>query len=272
MVNKIERLFQDGPEEYSCDWIKAENERFRRREWEAKYNPDYAAAEDKDTSPSDLAKLSKSQSPAVRENVASNISTSEELLDELANDGDKWVRCCVAKNPSTSPETLDRLGNDDVGEVRYQVAGNSDTLEDTYQRLIEDEASDICLNVGRNPDAPDRIRIQIYACTGWPPGDLDDISFDPEIIDELWNDADARVRRGVANYPRTKTEILDNLASDTDDEVRFYVASNSQTSLSTVTGLCSDSSPKVQRVAMDERGRRLSENLYKISHPQSSED
>ena len=72
-------------------------------------------------------------------NIASDIDTSPETLDELSRNENYEVRWYVANNPNTTPETLDYLSRDIGWGVRWRVAKHPNTTPETLKQMSIDE-------------------------------------------------------------------------------------------------------------------------------------
>jgi hypothetical protein len=91
------------------------------------------------TSPSVLQQLGRTGSQSVRQRVGENPSSDSQTLDGLSKDGDSDVRSAVAGNPSTSEETAEFLSADQNADVRYAMAENNKTSQNLLKQLATDD-------------------------------------------------------------------------------------------------------------------------------------
>jgi hypothetical protein len=169
-------------------------------------------------------------------------SSSLELLEKLARDGDKDVRQRVAQNPSASPETLEILAGDENWGVRRGVAQNPSASPETLEILAGDENWGVRRGVAQNPSAPSKALGRLardsnldvrYWVARNPSASL-------EILEKLAGDRNWSVRRGVAENPSASLEILGRLAGDRNWGVRRGVAENSSVSRETYIKLAKE--------------------------------
>ena len=91
--------------------------------------------------PSKLARLrllATDPNPRIRERVALDQHTPEDVMAALAKDTDEGVRACVARNESTPCDILRDLADDPAERVRGFVALNFFVPQDAMARLAED--------------------------------------------------------------------------------------------------------------------------------------
>ena len=96
-----------------------------------------------------------------RKKLAKNPNTSEEVLQQLAQDENQDVRWEVAKNPNTSEEVLQQLARDEIVQVRAGVGFNSNTPVALLQQLASEESFHTRLTVANNPNTPEAILQQL---------------------------------------------------------------------------------------------------------------
>ncbi|MGL4339545.1 MAG: hypothetical protein ACRCSP_03850 [Rhodoglobus sp.] len=77
----------------------------------------------------------------IRESVASNRHTPEDLFAILAQDPDEGVRACVARNESAPCDVLRSLADDESERVRGFLALNFFVPVDTMERLANDHSA-----------------------------------------------------------------------------------------------------------------------------------
>jgi hypothetical protein len=85
-----------------------------------------------------LRLLAQHDNPKIRESVASSYHTPEDVMAELAADGDEGVRACVARNETVSCDILRSLADDPSERVRGFLAINYFVPEDAMERLSAD--------------------------------------------------------------------------------------------------------------------------------------
>ena len=86
-----------------------------------------------------LRLLAEHQRPTIRQSVASNRHTPQDLLLRLSADRDAQVRGEVAKNESTDPALVETLSHDRDARVRCWAVLNP-TLPDERVRELESDA------------------------------------------------------------------------------------------------------------------------------------
>lgn len=179
--------------------------------------------------------------------VATNRSTSADILERLSHVKFEGVRVRVALNENTSTETLDRLADDPYDAVQRAVADNSHTSVDALTKLVEREAATRVF-VASNPNTPYEIRRLLV--------DDEDIDVrcalalhvqDDELLNLLAQDPVYRVRRIVALSDYAPISALEALASDEAEFVRGEVAGNERTPSEVLDLLASDHSEMVRR-------------------------
>lgn len=87
-----------------------------------------------------LRLLAASDNPKIRESVASNHNTPEDLFAMLARDNDVGVRSCIARNEYVPCDVLRSLANDESEVVRGFLAINFFVPADVMQRLADDDS------------------------------------------------------------------------------------------------------------------------------------
>lgn len=85
-----------------------------------------------------LSQLARHEEWYVRQEVASNPSTSASVLAVLADDYDSSVRNSVARNPNTPADILRKLSEDSSGSVRANIGSNPNTPADILVKLSTD--------------------------------------------------------------------------------------------------------------------------------------
>jgi len=97
-----------------------------------------------------------------KEALATNPSTSLDILCELAKDEDVWVRRQVAYNPSAPEDVLRELAKDEYWVFREHVAENPSTPEDILRELAKDTYWYVRENVAWNPKASSKILVMQF--------------------------------------------------------------------------------------------------------------
>jgi hypothetical protein len=87
--------------------------------------------------------LATHQNPKIRESVASNHHTPDDVMAVLATDEDEGVRACVARNESASCDILRALADDESERVRGFLAVNFFVPDDAMRRLAEDPSETV---------------------------------------------------------------------------------------------------------------------------------
>jgi hypothetical protein len=87
-----------------------------------------------------LRVLAAHENPKIRESVASNAHTPDDVMATLAKDADEGVRACVARNEAASCDILRSLVDDESERVRGFLAVNYFVPEDAMERLAMDRS------------------------------------------------------------------------------------------------------------------------------------
>lgn len=87
--------------------------------------------------------LATHENPKIREAVASNHHTPDDVMAQLAADADEGVRACVARNESASCDILRSLAADESERVRGFLAVNYFVPEDAMERLASDPSETV---------------------------------------------------------------------------------------------------------------------------------
>lgn len=90
-----------------------------------------------------LRLLAQHENPKIREAVASNYHTPDDVMAELAKDPDEGVRSCVARNETVACDILRSLVDDESERVRGFLAVNYFVPEDAMARLAEDPSETV---------------------------------------------------------------------------------------------------------------------------------
>ncbi|TQL48174.1 hypothetical protein FB562_1258 [Homoserinimonas aerilata] len=87
--------------------------------------------------------LAQDQNPKIRESVASNYHTPEDLFEVLARDPDDGVRSCVARNEYAPCDVLRSMADDASEQVRGWLAVNYYVPADVMERLAADPSETV---------------------------------------------------------------------------------------------------------------------------------
>jgi hypothetical protein len=96
-----------------------------------------------DTKIARLRLLATNANPKIRESVASNSHTPEDVMLRLSRDEDAGVRGCVAKNESTSCDILRSMAADESEIVRGWLAVNFFVPADVMEALADDPSETV---------------------------------------------------------------------------------------------------------------------------------
>jgi hypothetical protein len=87
-----------------------------------------------------LRLLAESANPKIRERVAADYHTPDDLVAKLAKDPDPGVRATLARNETVSCDVLRDLAHDESETVRGFVAVNYFVPDDAMAELADDES------------------------------------------------------------------------------------------------------------------------------------
>ncbi len=90
-----------------------------------------------------LRVLATHENQKIRESVASNAHTPNDVFTTLATDHDDGVRACVARNEAAPSDVLRVLADDASVTVRGWVAANRFVPPDVSKRLANDRSSTV---------------------------------------------------------------------------------------------------------------------------------
>ena len=247
------------------------------------------AAINLNTSPIQLRKLVGDSALVVRESVARNPKTSEDVyhklisgfsnesalvlqsrlasdpltsvarLKQLAQHPDAYVRMNVAANRSSPVDLLELLMKDKTVSVRKSIIGNTNFPILLLREFVQDSNELVRINLAHKPDLPlDLIELLLQ-------DPANEVRFrimyqenlPQNLINQMHNDPEKNVRAKVAE--RTDDSfILEKLSQDTDSYVRYHVAQNPKTTMDTLRRLGFDPN-------QDIRG-------YALRHPNAPQD
>lgn len=99
----------------------------------------------------------------LKETLASNPDTPEEILRELATDENESVRVAVAANPLIHryPDILVDLVTDEFYYVRMTVAAHSPLPPSTLAELAKDENDYVLEALAKNPNTPPSVLVDL---------------------------------------------------------------------------------------------------------------
>ncbi len=169
---------------------------------------EYRLADESDN-PDLLRVLAKLGIVEIRQRVAQNRNTPQDVLELLSNDPEELVVLNVAHNPKTSAETLAKLVKHSSSKVRIGLASNL-SASDVHEQLLKD------------PD----VGVRFYLAFN---------SKDPDILRAVAEDETIprHVFCSIAANEHTPLDILESLADVADDDccdsgkmVRHHVAKN----------------------------------------------
>ncbi|MFZ4795977.1 MAG: PcfJ domain-containing protein [Bacteroidia bacterium] len=201
-------------------------------------------AKNPNTSQRTLEKLSNDKDPFIRADVASNPSASLYILDKLADDKDDMygdIIIKVIKNQNTSKETLDRLANSNSHHILEKIIENPNTSQETLKKASIHKEKEIRLLVARSPNTSS------------------------EILEKLSNDKVDYIVKAVALNKNTSQETLEILSNNEDDYIKEQVTKNCNTSKKILEKLSYDQSANV-RMGIAENRNTSQEILDNLSN------
>ena len=216
-----------------------------------------------------LRALASDEEWRVRQAVAANPNLSAEILLQLAQDSDADVRRAVAANPEVPASALERLALDDQNDTRLLVAQHPKASEFILTILLYDEQEDLRQAAGAHPLAP-KGAAELYQRAVALDPKLDAVFLErlaaqtvwsrvlagqnpatpPDVLYQLVQDADWRVRQAVAKNSAALAEVLLTLATDADRDVRIAVGENPKTSAEALLILLNDSDEGIRMLAL----------------------
>ncbi|MFZ4795976.1 MAG: PcfJ domain-containing protein [Bacteroidia bacterium] len=210
-------------------------------------------AQNKNTSKETLEKLTDDRDPNIKGLVAQNQNTSKETLEKLSDDQDRSILEAIANNPGASPETLDKLANTKIGiyhKIIVNIINNPNTSKETLDRLLNSENHKIRQCVAMNPKASPNILEKLSIDSQPLVRELaaKNPNTSLEILLKLLNDTDSDVVQAVYYNGKINTnpEILDRLANSKGDYIRGLVAGNENVNIETLDRLAIDQNKYVR--------------------------
>lgn len=164
--------------------------------------------------------LSRDESDFVRGQVARSKLSPSSILEELAREQNAWVTQEVAGNPNTPLHVLESLAKDSDEKVRLGVAANPKTPPEVLQKLAADRVTEVIVKAVGNPETP--VLAMIPQCKSKSVGVRRALAAQahrsPEILELLWKDAHADVRKAVTECEGLSTEMLGEMIRSTNQE------------------------------------------------------
>ena len=199
----------------------------------------WLVAQNPNTSPNTLTRLSRSEDTAVRSWVATHPSTPEPALERLAADQQWQVRMPVAWNPSTPNSLLVRLASDRRCEVRAAAASNPKLPEKLLELLARDRTITVRAAAASNPKLPEKLlellardrHMRVRRSVLWRGG------LSPEMLAGFAADPDPWIRRCAAGNRFTPADALALIADEADEDVFETLAANPNTPPATLLRL-----------------------------------
>ena len=188
-------------------------------------------AENPNTPPRALNRLSRTGKASVLGRVALNPNTSHKTIERLATSGEWAVRRAVAYNPAASEPLLAHLASDSRREVRSAVAANRRLPSKLFCEMAHDRSFKVRESVASNPSLPSEVLQELAGDPDWRVRSEIALRDDtpPPVLAGFAADLDPRVRRITALNKSTPENALAQLADDSDSDVLRMVAVNSKT-------------------------------------------
>ena len=189
-----------------------------------------------------LGKLAEDENVNVRYGVAKNPKTPVDIIRKLAENKDWSVRNGVVKNPNTPVDIIRKLAEDEELVVRIEVAWNHGTPAEILGKLAEDKNGDVRKGVATNPSTPVDTLGKLAEDKSWEV--RNEVAKNPrtpvDILKKLVEDKNVNVRYGVAKNPSTPVDIIRKLVEDEDRRVRIGIAYNPSTPADILRKLAED--------------------------------
>ena len=175
---------------------------------------------------------------SVRRSIAQNPNTRPDILKKLSTDENYYVQRDVAENPNTPVDILKKLLNilrkstpsEPRTEIGTETEISSEVQLDLFSSLESTIPEDLTpQNLDNENDDSNNI---IYTALN-PNTPVD-------ILEKLSADEDSLIRYGVAGNPNTPVDILEKLSADKDSYVRQAIALNPNTPVNVLTKLSAD--------------------------------
>ncbi len=189
-----------------------------------------------------LAEMSRQGSHVrIRRAVASNASSSEDILHALSKDPDTETRCNVASNVSTPVDLL------------RTMAGELDTSKDDHNHHNTKAKVRIRCHIARNINAPEDVLL-LFTSKHENIKVMCEVALNPSasaiVLERLAAMPYEYVRYDVAANHNIPDHILAQLAKDQSERVKLAVALNPNSSLETLKLIRSDNPDLMHSVEM----------------------
>ncbi|HEU5200395.1 MAG TPA: hypothetical protein VFU32_12215, partial [Ktedonobacterales bacterium] len=180
-----------------------------------------------------LAKLVERGDTSIRRAVASNPHIPVKLLRRLAGDAEAAVRLAVAHYPHAPLDMLETLALDADFTVRAAVASHARLSLELYHLLVNDANAAVRARLARNVHAPGETLLAL-ARDAHPEVRMA-AARNPRLPAEgftlLFQEESAPVRQSLASNPRLPLSLLEQLAADAGPSIRRNLAANPRTPL-----------------------------------------
>jgi hypothetical protein len=177
----------------------------------------------KNMSSTDLAILSKSKFPEVREMVATHENADEGTLVALANDPVPGVVCAVAANEHSPTELLHSLAERDDKHLKISLAENANLADEALAVLFETNDNYLRDLVLRHHNCPENVLISASLGTDLRHRRLASEHLnlkDESTLERLSDDENFGIRIGVAKNTNLPGYLVAKLSSDPHEQVR----------------------------------------------------
>ena len=174
-----------------------------------------------------LTTLSSDKNAKVQMNIAGNVSTPIDILENFATSENPEIRACVAGNLATPLELLTTLGNDSAYEVKFALAYNPNTPSDILLKLANDTSRE---NVANTIAFVSKLNMDLFKALYSNPALKDLVASNPNLnvgqIQQIFNDGVGYY--GLAMNPSTPKPILVQLSNmvdsipETDGDMTIY--------------------------------------------------
>ena len=120
----------------------------------AKHAPDDAPDDQAARAARELEERSMDPDQFVRRSVAEDPDTPPDVLARMSTDPNEYVRRNVADNPGTPADVLARMSMDSAGLVRYEVSENPNTPASVLVKMSDDPDKNVRGAVADHPNTP----------------------------------------------------------------------------------------------------------------------
>ena len=163
--------------------------------------------------------------PSYSDDISKNTNTPVDVLYELSKDERIHIPSNVIRNPSTPMKLIIEMMEDKSNSI--DIARSNRVSKDILIELSKDENWRVRENVAKNPNTPIEVLNELSKdnelankCAGMEKepyvklGVLDNKNITSDILESLSKDKNDRVRRIVAEHPKTSIEVLNELSKD----------------------------------------------------------